>query len=92
MAPSWMPASSPPSTCGWSTASLTTQLLYVAASLDVGGASPGDHAGLARVLRGLVAEGMLGEDEEGRYLPTSTACSRAPWPDARSGRPVTGGR
>jgi len=63
---------------------VTTQLLYVAASLDLGGRLAGgpmsgpdlaaavgvDHAALTRVLRGLVAEGVLGEDEEGRFLLT----------------------
>ena len=63
---------------------VTTQLLYVAVSLDVGGrlaegpmsgpdlaAAVGvEHAGLGRVLRGLVAEGVLGEDDEGRFLLT----------------------
>jgi len=63
---------------------VTTQLLYVAASLDVGGRLSGgpmsgpdlaaavgvDHAALARVLRGLVAEGVLAEDDEGRFRLT----------------------
>jgi hypothetical protein len=63
---------------------VTTQLLYVAASLDVGGRLAGgamsgpdlaaavgvDHAALSRVLRGLVAEGVLAEDDQGRFLLT----------------------
>jgi hypothetical protein len=61
-----------------------TQLLYVAASLDVGGrlsdgpmsgpelAAPlgVDCAALTRVLRGLVAEGVLDEDDQGRFALT----------------------
>ena len=60
---------------------VTTQLLYVAASLDVGGRLAGgarsgpdlaaslgvDRAALTRVLRGLVAEGVLDEDDQGRF-------------------------
>ena len=63
---------------------VTTQLLYVAASLDVGGRLSGgsksgpdlaaslgvDCAALTRVLRGLVAEGVLDEDDHGRFALT----------------------
>lgn len=63
---------------------VTTQLLYVAAALDVGGrlakaplsgtdlaASLGvDSAALTRVLRGLVAEGVLEEDDRNRFALT----------------------
>lgn len=63
---------------------VTTQILYIAASLDVGGrlaggpmsgpdlaaATGADPAALARVLRGLVAEGVLAQDDEGRFLLT----------------------
>jgi hypothetical protein len=63
---------------------VTTQLLYVAASLDVGGRLAGgpangpdlaaslgvDRAALTRVLRGLVAEGLLDEDDRGRFALT----------------------
>jgi len=63
---------------------VTTQLLYVAASLDVGGRLAGgpmsgpelanslgvDGAALTRVLRGLVAEGVLDEDDQGRFALT----------------------
>jgi ubiquinone/menaquinone biosynthesis C-methylase UbiE len=63
---------------------VTTQLLYVAASLDVGGrlasgpmsvpdlaASVGaDPDALTRVLRGLVTEGVLDEDNQGRFALT----------------------
>jgi hypothetical protein len=63
---------------------VTTQLLYVAAALDVGGrlaAGPMsgpelaasldvDRSALIRVLRGLVAEGVLDEDDRGRYSLT----------------------
>ena len=63
---------------------VTTQLLYVAASLDVGGRLAGgpmtgpdlagslgvDSAALTRVLRGLVAEGVLDEDDQGRFALT----------------------
>ena len=63
---------------------VTTQLLYVAASLDVGGRLAGgpisgpdlaaslgvDCAALIRVLRGLVAEGLLDEDDHGRFALT----------------------
>jgi hypothetical protein len=63
---------------------VTTQLLYVAASLDVGGRLAGgptsgpdlaaslgvNRAALTRVLRGLVAEGVLDEDDQGRFALT----------------------
>jgi O-methyltransferase domain len=63
---------------------LTTQLLYVAASLDVGGRLAGgpmsgpdlaaslgvDREALTRVLRGLVAEGVPDEDDQGRFALT----------------------
>jgi hypothetical protein len=63
---------------------VTTQILYVAASLDVAGrlasgsmsgpdlaAALGvDPVALTRVLRGLVAEGVLGEDDQGRFSLT----------------------
>jgi hypothetical protein len=63
---------------------VTTQLLYVAAFLDVGGRLTGgpmsgpdlgaslgvDCAALTRVLRGLVAEGVLDEDDQGRFALT----------------------
>ena len=63
---------------------VTTQLLYVAASLDVGGRLAGgpisgpdlavslgvDCVALTRVLRGLVAEGVLDEDGHGRFALT----------------------
>jgi hypothetical protein len=61
-----------------------TQLLYVAASFDVGGRLAGgpmsgselaaslgvDCAALTRVLRGLAAEGVLDEDDQGRFALT----------------------
>lgn len=60
---------------------LTTQLLYVAAKLDIAGvigdeprtcadiaaAVGADPAALGRVLRGLAAEGILDEHEDGRF-------------------------
>ena len=63
---------------------VTTQLLYVAAALDVGGRLAGgamsgpdlaaslgvDRAALTRVLRGLAAEGVLDEDDDGRFALT----------------------
>ena len=63
---------------------VTTQILYVAASLDVGGHLAGgprsgpelaaslgvDRDALIRVLRGLVAEGVLDEDGQGRFALT----------------------
>lgn len=63
---------------------VTTQLLYVAAKLDIagvlaGGARSGqeiaeavgaDRRPLVRVLRGLVAEGVLAEEEGGRFALT----------------------
>lgn len=64
---------------------VTTQLLYVAASLDVGGrlaegpmsgedlaaALDVDRGALTRVLRGLVAEGVLDEDDRGWFTLTA---------------------
>ena len=63
---------------------VTTQLLYVAASLDVGSRLAGgpmsgpdlaaslgvDSVALTRVLRGLVAEGVLDEVDRGRFALT----------------------
>ena len=63
---------------------VTTQLLYVAAALDVGGRLAGgamsgpdlaaslgvDRAALTRALRGLAAEGVLDEDDDGRFALT----------------------
>ena len=63
---------------------VTTQLLYVAATLDVGrhlaeGPMSGpeladalgvDRVALTRVLRGLAAEGLLDEDDRGRFALT----------------------
>jgi hypothetical protein len=63
---------------------VTTQLLYVAATLDVGGRLAGgamsgselaaslgvDRVALTRVLRGLAAEGVLDEDDDGRFALT----------------------
>ena len=80
---------------------VTTQLLYVAASLDVGGRLAGgpmsgpdlaaavgvDHAALARVLRGLVAEGVL--DEPSRHVPRVPGLhgrTRHDWNDADARR------
>lgn len=63
---------------------VTTQLLYVAAALDLGGRLSGgamsgsdlaaalgvNGAVLTRVLRGLAAEGLLDEDDQGRFALT----------------------
>jgi hypothetical protein len=93
---------------------VTTQLLYVAASLDVGGRLAGgpmsgselaaslgvDRVALTRVLRGLVAEGVLDQDDQGRFVLTplgaclsslrgATIARGALYYDAAAGLPET---